>query len=249
VVLLLVGWVIWINKSLPLRCVRIPSVRITLPLRCVRIKSCAQSYCFSCKRKLHAHCCYDFLHQCISSYVVLDRRANVDGHTQVAIPHLYRQERKRPTPVRRRLSRTQALLGRVIPGGCVPVSGIEVRSFVGLYAYCTFHWWSPHCAARMLLSEKLMSCCAAGTNGCLDLRHCAAGPDGRVSAEWSRCPGSMTRRPRDSVALLRRSSAGWMPARIGRLSTDVGRRHPVTIRMSTAAPNRSAVFCSRMDQG
>jgi len=29
---------------------------------------------------------------------------------------LYKQERKRPTPVRRRLSRTQALLGRVIPG-------------------------------------------------------------------------------------------------------------------------------------
>ena len=45
-----------------------------------------------------------------------------------AIPHLYRQERKHPTPVRRRLSRTQALLGRVIPEGWVPVSGIEVRS-------------------------------------------------------------------------------------------------------------------------
>jgi len=76
---------------------------------------------------------------------------------QEAIPHLYRQERKRPTPVRRRLSRNQALLGRVIPGVCVPVSGIEVQSLVGL---------SAHCAARMLLlSEKLVSCCAAGTNG------------------------------------------------------------------------------------
>jgi len=32
-----------------------------------------------------------------------------------AIPHLYKQERERPTPVWRRLSRTQALLGRVIP--------------------------------------------------------------------------------------------------------------------------------------
>jgi len=30
---------------------------------------------------------------------------------------LYKHERKRPTPVRRRLSRTQALLGRVTPGG------------------------------------------------------------------------------------------------------------------------------------
>jgi len=55
------------------------------------------------------------------------------------IPHLYRQERKRPTPVRRRLSRNQALLGRVIPGVCVPVSGIEVRSLVGLSAHSTFH--------------------------------------------------------------------------------------------------------------
>ena len=35
---------------------------------------------------------------------------------------------------------------------------------------------------------------------------------------------------RDSVAVLRRSSAGWMPARMGRLSASVGRRHPVTIR-------------------
>jgi len=82
----------------------------------------------------------------------------------------------------------------------------------------------------MLLSEKLMSCCAAGKNGCLNLRRRAAAPDGRVSAEWSWCPGSMSLCPRDSVAPLRRSSAGWMPVRIGRLSAGVGRRHPVTIR-------------------
>jgi len=56
------------------------------------------------------------------------------GHT-----HLYKQERKRPTPVRRQLSRTQALLGRVIPGVCAPVSGIEVRSLVGLSAHPAFH--------------------------------------------------------------------------------------------------------------
>ena len=48
-------------------------------------------------------------------------------HSQAAeeaIPHLYKQERKRPAPVRRRLSRTQALLGMIIPGG-VPVSGMN----------------------------------------------------------------------------------------------------------------------------
>ena len=117
--------------------------------------------------------------------------------SEEAIPHLYNQDRRCPTPVRRRLSRTQALLGRVILGVCVPVSGIKVRSLVGLSAHYAFHWWSARCAAHMLLlSEKPMSCCAAGTNGCLDLRRRATALDWRVSAEWSRCPGSMTRRPR-----------------------------------------------------
>jgi len=81
----------------------------------------------------------------------------------------------------------------------------------------------------LVISEELMRCCAAGTNGCLDLRRRASALDGRVSAERSRCPGSMARGARDSVAPLRRSSAGWMPAMIGRLSAGVGRRHPVTI--------------------
>ena len=49
---------------------------------------------------------------------------------------------------------------------------------------------------------------------------------GKVSAEWSRCPGSMVWHAKDSVAPLRQNSAGWMPARVGKLSTGVGRRHP-----------------------
>ena len=125
----------------------------------------------------------------------------------------------------------KALLGRVILGVCVLVSGIKVRSLLGMSAHSAFHWRSTHCAVRiLLLSEKLMSCCAASTNGCLHLRRHATALDGRVRAEWNRCPGSMARHPRDSVAPLRRSSAGWMPAKIGRLSAGVGRRHPVTIR-------------------
>ena len=83
-------------------------------------------------------------------------------HSQAAeeaISHLYRQERKPPTPVRKRLSRTQALLGRVIPGAWVPVSGMKMRSLVGLSVHSAFPWWSAHCAARMLLlSDKLMNC-------------------------------------------------------------------------------------------
>ena len=62
-------------------------------------------------------------------------------HSQTAeeaIPHLYKQEWKRPTSVRRCLSRTTALLGRAIPGGWEPVSGIKVRTLVVLSNHSTF---------------------------------------------------------------------------------------------------------------
>jgi len=151
-------------------------------------------------------------------------------HPRYATPHLCKQERKRQTPVRRRLSRIHAILGRVIPGGWVPLSRMNVRSLAGLSKRSVFHRWSAQCAARMLLYDEMVSCCAAGTNGCLDLRHRAFALNGQVSVELSKCPGSMARRAKNSVAPLRRSSAGWMSARIGRLSTCVGRRQPITIR-------------------
>ena len=37
----------------------------------------------------------------------------------------------------------------------------------------------------------------------------------------------------EMVAPVQRSSAGWMPDRIGRNSVGVGRRHPVTMRMAS----------------
>jgi len=83
-------------------------------------------------------------------------------HSQAAeeaIPHLYKQERKRPTLVRRRLRRTHVVLGRVIPEGGVPVSGMKVRSLVVLSNHSAFHRWSAQSAARlMLLSYELISC-------------------------------------------------------------------------------------------
>jgi len=105
----------------------------------------------------------------------------------------------------------------------MPVSGMNIRSLVGLSAHSAgFHWWSTQSAARMLLlSDERISCCAAGTNWCLDLRRRTSALDGRVSTEWSRCPGFMARRARERVAPLRRSSAGWMPACIARLSAGV----------------------------
>ena len=56
------------------------------------------------------------------------------------------------------------------------------------------------------------------------------------------CPGERwvkqvsrltTGRSRDCTAPLRRSSAGWLPARMGRLSAGNGRKHPVTIRKAS----------------
>ena len=114
---------------------------------------------------------------------------------------------KRSTLVRKRLYRTQAL-GRAIPWGWVLMSGMEVRSLVVLSNHSAFHRWSTQSATILLLSEKLISCCAVGTNGCVGLR-CRAFPlGGQVSAEWSRCLGSVARRAGESVAPLRRSSAG-----------------------------------------
>jgi len=75
--------------------------------------------------------------------------------------------------------------------------------------------------------------CAAGTNGSLDFRCRALTFDGKVSAEWSRCTGSVGQRARGGVAPLQRSSAGWMFARIGRLSAGIGRRDQVTVRKAS----------------
>ena len=53
------------------------------------------------------------------------------------------------------------------------------------------------------------------------------------------CPGRMwpgskeLRLAKESVISWRRSSAGWMPERTGRLSVGVGRNHPVTMRKAS----------------
>jgi len=65
-----------------------------------------------------------------------------EPHSQAAeesIPHLYQQKRKRPTPVRRWLSPTQAVLGRVILGGWVLVSGMKIRGLMGLSVNSALH--------------------------------------------------------------------------------------------------------------
>ena len=87
-----------------------------------------------------------------------------------ARPHLCTDEWNRPTPVRRRLSLTQAARGKPIPTGLAPVSGTKARSLEAFSQYSVFHLRFVHSEARMpslaRLSKKFR---APDTNGRLDL--------------------------------------------------------------------------------
>ena len=54
-------------------------------------------------------------------------------------PHLCMDEWNRPTPVRRRLSLTQATRGKPIPTGLAPVRGTKARSLEAFSQYSAFH--------------------------------------------------------------------------------------------------------------
>ena len=56
-----------------------------------------------------------------------------------ARPHLCMDKWNRPTPVRRRLSLTQAARGKPIPTGLAPVSGTKARSLEAFSQYSAFH--------------------------------------------------------------------------------------------------------------
>ena len=75
---------------------------------------------------------------------------------------------------------------------------------------------------------------AAGTNGCLDFSLSLLAAQGSVSWPCRMWPGSKELRlAKESVAPWRRSEAGWMIERTGKLSVGVGRRHPVTMRKAS----------------
>ena len=87
-----------------------------------------------------------------------------------ARPHLCMDEWNRSTPLRKRLSLTQAARGKPIPTGLAPVPGTKARSLEAFSQYFVFHLWFVHSEARMpslaRLSKRFR---AAGTNGRLDL--------------------------------------------------------------------------------
>ena len=56
-----------------------------------------------------------------------------------ARPHLCMDEWNRPTPVRRRLSLTQAARGKPIPTGLAPVSGTKARILEAFSQYSVFY--------------------------------------------------------------------------------------------------------------
>ena len=59
------------------------------------------------------------------------------------------------TPVRRRLSLTQASRGKPIPTGLEPVPGTNARSLEAFSQYSAFHLWFVHSEARMPSLAKL----------------------------------------------------------------------------------------------
>ena len=125
---------------------------------------------------------------------------------------------------------------------------MRVRSLVGLSTQSSFHWRCAQCAAHMLLSDRMKSCCICRQSGCLYFGRHAFPIGRRASIEWSRCLGSVARRSSDSKPPLRRSSVGWMPARMGRLCAGVGRRHPVTFRQSSLMAGSIRRVCALLHQ-
>ena len=92
-----------------------------------------------------------------------------------------------------------------------------------------------HWAALMPNSDKLCnSFHVTGANRCLDFSLSLQAVCGSASWPCRMWPGYKELRfAKESVAHWRRSSAGWMPERTGRLFVRSGRRHPVTMRKAS----------------
>ena len=73
----------------------------------------------------------------VSTWSAVCSEAPYSQFGEGARPHLC--EWNRPTPVRRRLSLTQAARGKYIPTGLAPVSGTKARSLEVFSQYSAFH--------------------------------------------------------------------------------------------------------------
>ena len=182
-------------------------------------------------------------------------------HSQAAeeaIPHMYKQERKRP-------SDTGAETVKPDPGSSWEGHSGGVYRCLELKCgvFCPLRvplMIRPLYRTYVVVVKEANELLCSGTNGCIDLRRRATALDVRVSAEWSRCPASMAWRPRDSGSTATKLSRldaceDWKVVRWCRTQASSHNSQGVVddgvdeAGMSTAASRRSAVLCSRMDQG
>ena len=77
--------------------------------------------------------------QAVSTWSAVCSEAPHSQFGQGARPHLYMDEWNRRTPIRRRLSLTQAARGKPIPTGLVPFPGTKARSLEAFSQYSVFH--------------------------------------------------------------------------------------------------------------
>ena len=87
--------------------------------------------CASCGARCIGHA--------VSTWSAVCSEAPHSQFGEEARPHLFMDEWNRPTPVRRRLSLTQAARGKPIPTGLAPVPGTKARSLEAFLQYFTFH--------------------------------------------------------------------------------------------------------------
>ena len=74
----------------------------------------------------------------VSTWSVVCSEAPDSQFGEGARPHLCMDKWNHPTPVRRRLSLTQAARGKPIPTGLAPVSGTKTRSLEAFSQYSVF---------------------------------------------------------------------------------------------------------------
>ena len=85
------------------------------------------------------HVVPDVYGHAVSTWSAVCSEARHSQFGEGAGPHLCMDEWNRPTPVRRRLSLTQAARGKPISTGLAPVRGTKTRSLEALLQYSAFH--------------------------------------------------------------------------------------------------------------
>ena len=86
-----------------------------------------------------APCGARYIGHAVSTWSAVCSEASHSQFGEGARPHLCMDEWNRPTPVRRRLSLTQAARGKPITTGLAPVSGTKARSLEAFSQYSAFH--------------------------------------------------------------------------------------------------------------